>query len=218
MVVNKKSKARLFIWPSLFLVLVVAASFVAQVIFDNNYYVKFYVSGSSMNPTLVGDSNNADYGIYDGHDSALRNVKRFQIVTTYYPNDHESLKIKRVLFKPGDTFEIVAKEENNKYKHQMRLYDSPKSGNYRILDFPFDASGINEEHTYPKTTLADNRYFLAGDNWDNSIDSFDPSVGPIEYKELVGVVVKVQGRCQVIGGKIENKKPYTARFFNGVDY
>jgi len=218
MEVNKKSKAKLFIWPSLFLVLVVAASFLGQIIFENNYYQKFYVSGSSMNPTLVGDKSNADYGIYDGHDSALKNLKRFQIVTTYYPQDHSSLKIKRVLFKPGDTFEIVAKQEDNKLKHEMRLFKDNKSVGYRVLEFPFDTSHIKGEHTYPKTTLKDDEYFVAGDNWDNSVDSFDASVGPIPYKELVGLVIKVQGRCQVVDGKIENKQPYTARFFNGVDY
>ena len=41
-----------------------------------------------MQPTLNLDSNKTgvvDFGLIDDHDSALKKIKRFQIVTTYYP-------------------------------------------------------------------------------------------------------------------------------------
>ena len=171
-----------------------------------------------MYPTLVGDSNDADYGTYDGHASAIKNVKRFQILTAHYPNERtlpeeeKTLKIKRLLFKPGDTFEVVYHEGVN----EMRLYKSESSAEYISLDFPFDSSNIKEDHSYPKTTLSSSQYFLAGDNWDRSLDSFD--VGPLEFTDLVGVVTKVEGRCKVVDKKITDKRPYAVKIFNGVDY
>lgn len=218
---SQKSK-NAFLWPLLTLVLVVAFCIVGQSIFNANYYSNFYVSGESMNPTLMGDSNDADYGKYDGHKSALKNVKRFQIVTTHYPSERtlkeeeKTIKIKRLLFKPGDTFEVkyVSKGEG-KYVNEMHLFTN--DNDYRILDFPFDTSHIKDDHSYPKTTLGENQYFVAGDNWDHSLDSFDASVGILDFNDLVGVVTKVEGRCKVVNKVITDKKPYAEKIFNGVD-
>ena len=39
-----------------------------------------------MEPTLHGNvADVVDYGIIDDHKSAIKAIKRFQIVTTYYP-------------------------------------------------------------------------------------------------------------------------------------
>ena len=215
-----KSRLRVILLPILYVALITAISVLAEVLFEANYYSNYYVSGSSMSPTLSGDLNDADYGIYDKSKTAIKNVKRYQLLLTYYPNDQESVKIKRLLFKPGDTFEVVSTYniENNCYESQMWLFDSPTSSNHRILDFPFDTSNIKNDHYYPKTTLKENQYFLAGDNWDNSTDSFDEDVGPIDFDLLVGVVCKAEGRCKVVDGKITEKRPYKQILFNGVNY
>ena len=223
MKVKNQKSPKFFLWPILTIALVVSASIFTQAIFNANYYSNFYVSGESMKPTLNGDPNDADYGKYDGHDSAIRNVKRFQIVTAHYPNERglpeeqKTLKIKRLLFKPGDTFEITYVQNNNgEYINEMHLFTS--NTDYRVLDYPFDYSAIKQDHSYPKTTLSATQYFVAGDNWDNSLDSFDESVGPLEYSDLVGVVTKVQGICKVVDKTITEKKPYSEKIFNGVDY
>lgn len=223
MQVKKQSTFKFFLWPALSLVLVVGAVIFTQAIFNANYYSNFYVSGESMLPTLKGDPNDADYGKYDGHKSALRNVKRFQIVTTHYPSERgrkeeeKTIKIKRLLFKPGDTFEVsYVKNDKGEYVNEMHLF--LPSGDYRILDYPFDSSSIVGDHSYPKTTLSSTQYFVAGDNWNNSLDSFDESVGPLEFSDLVGVVTKVEGRCKVVNKQITDKKPYDVKIFNGVDY
>ena len=221
---KKNSKSfKFFLWPVLYTLLLISACVVTQIIFDANYYSNFYVSGESMNPTLTGNPEDADYGKYDGHASAIKNVKRFQIVTTHYPNERKlpeeekTLKIKRLLFKPGDTFEITStKNENGEYVNEMHLFFS--NSDYRVLDYPFDTSLIKQDHSYPKTTLSSTQYFVAGDNWDNSLDSFDESVGPLEYTDLVGVVIRAEGRCKVVDKKITDKRPYAMKVFNGVDY
>ena len=219
---SQKSKG-FFLWPILTILLLVGVCVLSQIIFNANYYSNFYVSGDSMYPTLNGDPNDADYGKYDGHASAIKNVKRFQILTAHYPSERglpeeeKTLKIKRLLFKPGDTFEVVYHQNSEGvYVNEMHLFINETE--YRILDYPFDSSNIKENHSYPKTTLSNNQYFVAGDNWDKSLDSFDASVGPLDYSDLVGVVTKVEGRCKVIDKTITDKKPYTVKIFNGVDY
>ena len=86
-----------------------------------------------MEPTLHGDrglNSYADYGIIDDHDNAIKNIKRFQIVTTYYPfpdsqdyiggyvhgeqnqidQRESSYKIKRVYGLPGETILFLVDE------------------------------------------------------------------------------------------------------------
>ena len=222
MKVNNKKSFKFFLWPALYLLLAVGICVFTQAIFNANYYSNFYVSGESMSPTLNGDADDADYGTYDGHNIAIKNVRRFQIVTTHYPSERtlpeekKTLKIKRLLFKPGDTFEVVYLEEQG--KNEMHLFENATSDNYTVLEFPFNTSHIKESHTYPKTTLSSTQYFVAGDNWDRSSDSFDEGVGPLEFTDLVGVVTKVEGRCKVVDKKITDKRPYAVKIFNGVDY
>ena len=219
---QKQKSIKFFLWPMLSLLLVAGILALSQSIFNAHYYYNFYVSGESMSPTLKGDYSDADYGTYDGHDSAIKNVKRFQIVTTHYPSERrlpeeeKTLKIKRLLFKPGDTFEVSYVIKEGQYVNEMRLYKSATE--YDVLSFPFDTSHIKQDHSYPKTTLAKDQYFVAGDNWDNSLDSFDASVGPLLFSDLVGVVAKVEGRCKVVDKNITDKRPYQIRIFNGVDY
>ncbi len=181
-----------------------------------------------MDPTLAGEGASkeygSDYGIVDKDAGAKRNVKRYQIVTTYFPgedpsNPSYSYKIKRVIVKPGERFKV---EDNNLYIYK-KSYNNGQGGWGDPLAMPFDRLGVNviesgvyADRDYPDTTLSDDQYFLAGDNWVNSYDSF--SVGPISFDLLAGVVVKMQGRCTVVNGKVTAKKPYAERYFLGVDY
>lgn len=211
--INKK-KLTYSLWSLVYLALTVAIVVSSVSLFNNFYYESVYVSGSSMSPTFVGNGNyerfGSDYGIIDKNDGAKKNVKRYQIVTTYYPGDEKdvaSYKIKRVLAKPGERFKI---ENNNLYIYKKNV------GWGEPLDMPFDRNLPTSAKSYRDTTLGIDEYFLAGDNWANSYDSFE--VGPIKFDLLVGVVVKMQGRCTVENGKVTEKETYAARYFLGVDY
>ena len=212
--INKK-KLTYSLWSIVYLALTVVIVVSATSIFNNYYYESVYVSGSSMNPTFVGNGASeklgSDYGTIDKSSGAKRNIKRYQIVTTYYPGEnpeYASYKIKRVLAKPGETFKI----ENN----DLYVYNPVSKSWGDKLDMPFNRNLFNTIKNYNVTTLKDDEYFLAGDNWANSYDSFN--VGPIKYDLLVGVVVKMQGRCTVDNGRVTEKEPYAARYFLGVDY
>ena len=130
-----KKKIKLIIWPLIYLVLIINVCISFVLVFRSYYFTSIFVSGSSMMPTLnggdVGSGKRADYGIIDAHKSAIDNIKRFQIITTYYPfsDSHDyvdgykygeknvidereaSYKIKRVYAFPGESVKFVVDQE-----------------------------------------------------------------------------------------------------------
>lgn len=127
-----KKKLKLIIWPIIYLVLIINVCISFILVFRSYYYRSIFVSGSSMEPTLHGIvSERVDYGIIDDHNSAINRIKRFQIITTYYPfpgssdyvggytpgetntvdDKNASYKIKRVYALPGETIKFEIDEE-----------------------------------------------------------------------------------------------------------
>ncbi|MBO4856335.1 MAG: signal peptidase I [Bacilli bacterium] len=127
-----KRKIKLIIWPIIYLVLIINVCISFILVFRSYYYRSIFVSGSSMEPTLHGTvSDRVDYGIIDDHNSAINRIKRFQIITTYYPfigstdykggyvhgeeniidENEASYKIKRVYALPGETIKFVVDPE-----------------------------------------------------------------------------------------------------------
>ena len=208
---EKQKKIKNIFWALVYVALAAVIIVSATSMFNNFYYESVYVSGSSMSPTFDGNTGTrlgSDYGIIDKDSGAKRNVKRFQIVTTYYPHDTSSYKIKRVIALPGDTFKVV----NN----DLYLY---KDNEWNVIkDIPYERK-LDEYHirNYPETTLKEDQYFVSGDNYTGSTDSF--AVGPLTYDLLQGVVVKIQGRCTVDAqGNVIERRPSEPRYFLGVDY
>ncbi len=127
-----KSKVRLIIWAVIYFLLIISVCVSFIMVFHSYYYRSIFVSGSSMEPTLNGNvSDRVDYGVIDDHEYALKSLKRFQIVTTYYPfkDSHDyksqfvkggnnelnpseaSYKIKRLYALPGETFKFYLDDE-----------------------------------------------------------------------------------------------------------
>ena len=204
---NKKLKAILSI--SGYFLLVLALCFVGGLVFHSYYYELVYVSGISMSPTLNGaDDERAgsivDFGIVDRHKAALDHIDRFDIVSTYYPynakykNDYTEdgvlkpgakMKIKRVIAKPGDTFEIK--------DGLLWLNNNEEQVN---IKYPFKIN-INENHLHDKDTtspitLGENEYWLLGDNRNSSNDCATMGVA-IKKENIVGVLVAIEGKAQL---------------------
>ncbi len=210
---NKQLNTRLkaIFWPIAYGIIILGICVVSCFVFNNNYYSSIYVSGESMSPTLSGKVDDADYGIADKHDSALKKLKRWQIVTTHYPGD-DRLMIKRVLFKPGDTFKVEDGQMSLKIDNVWTNIEDEANA---FFERKKDGSG--QHRSFEETTLAADEYFVAGDNWDSSYDSF--KLGPIKYSNLVGVVVAMQGRCCIENDKPTDKRAYDKpRYFPGVDF
>ena len=204
---NKKLKAILSI--SGYFLLVLALCFVGGLVFHSYYYELVYVSGISMAPTLNGAANEragsvVDFGIVDRHKSALDHIDRFDIVSTYYPYNSNypydyteegtlkhsaKMKIKRVIAKPGDTFEIrdgllwLQKGDemvNVKYPFKINLSDAH----------------LHDKDTTAPMTLGENEYWLLGDNRDSSNDSASMNIS-IKKENIVGVLVAIEGKAQL---------------------
>ena len=139
-------------------------------------YIEYSVGGTSMHPTLE-----------DGQEVALKTHRetfdRGDIVVLRLPEagyqfseEKEGVHIiKRIIGLPGETVDIGA--------------DNTVRINGEILDEPYlteearNASYVpNREHHFE---LAENMYFVAGDNRVNSCDS--RYFGCVEFEEIIGV-------------------------------
>ena len=211
---NKKLKSILSIAGYFLLVIALCVS--ASIVFHNTYYDSVYVSGGSMSPTLKGsamvassygidieeDGSTVDFGIVDSHESALNNVKRFSIVSTYFPTDYNenglligkpTQKIKRVVALSGETFKI----ENSKlYIKQGDDFE------YIPYTFTIDPSVDSADSCkdIEEKTLLEDEYWLLGDHRSNSRDcnSLFKELGDfhkatIKKSNLIGVLVAIEG-------------------------
>lgn len=127
------------------------------------------VQGSSMEPKLSSDDNL----IVDKISYCFHDPERFDIVVFPFRYEENTFYIKRVIGLPGETIRID--EMGN------ILID----GN--ILEESYGKEVIqNPGRAYEEIVLADDEYFLMGDNRNNSTDSRDPSVGNVRRDEIVG--------------------------------
>ena len=132
-----KSILKRIVYPIVYTVLSLGIVIAACFTFNSVYFESVFVDGSSMEPTLKGTEGvegGANFGFTDNSSVTKKHLKRFDIITTYYPFSSEDYdlpyvkgsklkdtayyKIKRVIALPGDTFKI----ENNElyFKNEGR--------------------------------------------------------------------------------------------------
>lgn len=101
---------------------------------------------------------------------------RYNIIV-FYPQGEEvdEYYVKRIYGLPGETIQITG---NDIYINGEKIEDNYAKN-------AMDDSGIAEE----PLTLADDEYFVLGDNREVSLDSRDPDVGPVKEKNIAGHVV-----------------------------
>ncbi len=216
---KKKKKKKHAWWDNLLLALAIAAStaLVATAIHLGYlriaYGYTFFVDGASMYPTLNGDgfskrsdgtytpitwkSGNqkvgdlVDYGWSKLNIDLKKDLKRFDIITTYYssdlnkesdgtykPRDNAFLKIKRLIAFPGETVQLTPDKDGDKFltpwgtltitsvTGEVSVYPSY----YSFDDYPdvdgktYESMLSDENQTYGPKKLADNEYFVLGDN------------------------------------------------------
>lgn len=89
---NVSKKIMAIIWPFVYFILILTFCISGCLIFHSTYYHSIFVSGTSMSPTLLGTKgieNGANFGIIDTTEKAKENIKRFNVVTTYFPFDKD---------------------------------------------------------------------------------------------------------------------------------
>lgn len=127
------------------------------------------VSGSSMEPKLSNDDNL----IVDKITYRFREPERYDIIVFPFRNDERTFYIKRIIGLPGET--VYIDEDGTIF-----IDDEPLIEVYgkEIIDDPGRA--------YSPITLAEDEYFVMGDNRNNSSDSRDPKVGNIKRDSIIG--------------------------------
>ncbi|MBQ8189109.1 MAG: signal peptidase I [Lachnospiraceae bacterium] len=127
------------------------------------------VIGSSMEPTL----SDGDNLIVDKITYRMGEPKRFDIVVFPYQYTKGTYYIKRIIGLPGETVQID--EAGRIYINGEVL--SEHYGKETITDPGLAGKGV---------ILADDEYFVLGDNRNDSADSRFVSVGSIKREQIVG--------------------------------
>jgi signal peptidase I len=154
----------------------------------------FFVQGASMEPNFEDKQyliinelgyKKTDVGFtFSGKEVNLfdinpfKELKRGDIVVFRYPKNPSVYYIKRAIGLPGEKIEIS--------KNQVKIFNSENPGGF-VLDeskyLPSSEQTLGEE----SVQLADNEYFVMGDNRKYSSDS--RSWGPVPKEDVIGKVV-----------------------------
>lgn len=230
----KNEKFQKVFFPTMYFVLIVLFVCSACFAFSKLYYEHIYVSGTSMNPTLVGEADNggrSHYGKADKSRRVIDRLNRFDVVITYFPegwsSDEDTYKIKRVWGFPGETLTINVESEKINFKvtkgneeicfisamiseQEITVGSSVKVmkiGTFNTNRKTFRVNA-NSARTLTSYTLKNDEYFLMGDNWESSYDSYSnrTSTKYITNPLIQGKVVQIEGTANIVDGKLANKQ------------
>jgi len=136
----------------------------------------FVVSGRSMEPSF----SNGDYLLIDEISYRYRTPERGEVIVFRSPTDNKSFFIKRVIGLPDE--KITIKENKIIVFNKENPDGLTLSEAYLKSIFGTSMQAIKDT----EVTLANNQYFVLGDNRQESYDS--RSWGPLEKSAIVGVV------------------------------
>ena len=211
---------------------IVALCVTSSLLMKESYFSYIYVNGSSMNPTLKGGSGgeatpphidiNTDeyvsgdivnFGTVDPSTKAKKNIKRYDIVTTYFPGEdydasgnlkkNAAYKIKRVIALPGETFKIEQGVLSVKYGDEFKVIERKHL---------IDDSGIPNIKDVSERTLGNGEYWVMGDHRSGSKDCVTIN-RPVTFDNITGVLVAIEGEaeyfvhyyCRNCGHEIDDK-------------
>jgi signal peptidase I len=163
-----------------------------------------------------------DYGLMDSKSGFVERIKRFDIVVTYFDNEFTngvlsslaSMKIKRVLALPGESFYFDAAGEfyvknptSGDYEKKEQTFldaielNHPGWKKATVTNFPVTYRDSEGTKTYLAVntpyTLTGDEYFVVGDNRlkDGSSDSRVYANGPVSKTSLIGKAMTISAKC-----------------------
>lgn len=161
-----------FIYAIWEIVEVAVIAIVAVLIIRNFLVQPFLVNGASMEPNF----HNNDYLIVDEILYRFREPQRGEVIVFRYPGDEKYFYIKRIIGLPGEEIEIKNGKAvifNKEYLNGFELDEDYLPGNTQTS---------NKE----RVKIADDEYFVMGDNRGFSFDS--RSWGALNRNEIIGAV------------------------------
>lgn len=159
----------IFIWEILKIVIIALL-----IVVPIRYFVfqPFFVKGQSMEPAF----ENGDYLIIDEISYRFGNPERGEVIVFKYPKNPSQKYIKRIVGLPGETIGVESGE--------IIIFNKEGS---QILDESNYLSSSIQTPGDVKVTLAENEYFVLGDNRFSSADS--RSWGTLPEENIVGRVI-----------------------------
>lgn len=150
-------------------IIYIAVIILLTVLIVNFVGIRTKVSGSSMETTL----SDGDNLIVDKLSYRFRDPKRYEIVVFPYRYEENTHYIKRIIGLPGETVQVK----------DGKAYINGKELTSDIYGYaPMEDPGIAAQ----PLKLADDEYFVLGDNRNHSSDSREETVGIIHRKDLTG--------------------------------
>ena len=218
--------------------LIAACCFSCFIWFQKTYFESYWVNGQSMWPTLNSETRDSsgqlfgdtrdkksmigatgvDFVIADGHKNILDKIQRFDIVVCKYGDDDFFEKIKRIIIMPGETFYFDALGEDVEGNGTLHILNK-KTNEYEVLNQPVEdkyiVRGDYSNYGDPEmpTTLADNEYFVMGDNRANSSDSRDKRIGPISKDNIEAKAIALVARCKTVLNSQGKLVPTDIKYF-----
>lgn len=130
---------------------------------------KIQVNGTSMSPTL----DDKDQLLVDKISYRFSDPDRFDIIVFPYKYEKDTYYIKRIIGLPNET--VFIDSEGKIYINGELLEEG--YGKEIIID---------PGRAYEEIKLAEDEYFVLGDNRNNSSDSRDPNIGNIKRDQIMG--------------------------------
>jgi signal peptidase I len=125
----------------------------------NMISARIRVDGASMEPTLVS----GEYVIVSRLSYRLGNPQRGDIIVFHFPRDPKEEYIKRIIGLPGDEVEV-------------------SNGSVYVNGQPLTENYLNVKMNYMGTwQVPEDQLFVLGDNRNNSSDSHDWGMVPMDY-------------------------------------
>ncbi len=166
---TKESKVKYMFKEILIYALCIVIAFGAGKLFNAFVFQRTIVDGQSMESTL----HNKDVLIVNKLIFNLSKPERFDIIVFMpFPDEEDTLYVKRVIGLPGDTIQIVDAD--------IYINDEILEENYGREEIR--KAGIAKE----PIVLGDDEYFVMGDNRNESYDSRAQEIGPIKEDSIIG--------------------------------
>ncbi|MCX6812678.1 MAG: signal peptidase I [Candidatus Berkelbacteria bacterium] len=177
---------------------------VVIVAFSIRFFVvqPFVVDGDSMLPNFI----NNEYLIAEKVSYDFKEPSRGDVVIFRYPKNPSVIYIKRLIGLPGETIEI---KDNKVFVASSPTSDEKvldESGYLPVVIKTYPLDNIDKSVSY-KITLADNEFFVLGDNREHSSDSREWGVLP---------KANIIGRVLVTVSPLDHFKIFTHLKYSGI--